>query len=393
MQLKLGDKLRELRRRNGRRQEDLAIALGVTAQAVSRWEAGGSYPDMELMPGIANYFGVTLDELFGNDGDREQKISELVAQVDSYGIPYRSDDTDIDRCLELLRRGLAQYPANERLLVKLAEILAEAGWRRQGERVEFDEESGYLRRDHEAHRRNRYWSEAAGICEALLQHGIDPENTMRAVKLLCQIERNCGNSEKAAEAARKLPALADCRENLLAEAADGGERGKRLGETLIALVGQLGNQIAYAVMNRAEHFDGDFAVRKLQGAIEMFDLICDDGNYGRLAGNLVPLRLYLSYLLWLRGRGEEAFAELDRALVCARQADETVRKGKARYTAPLLAQVEQTWERREHIPSAVSTLVEDFPWWSIPENPEAERAMKADPRWAEWEAKTRNSAI
>lgn len=65
MQLKLGEKIRELRRREGRTQEALANALGVTSQAVSRWEAGGSYPDMEIVPALANYFGVTIDELFG----------------------------------------------------------------------------------------------------------------------------------------------------------------------------------------------------------------------------------------------------------------------------------------------------------------------------------------
>lgn len=64
MQLDLGPKIRELRRRHGRTQEALATALGVTSQAVSRWESGGSYPDMNLLPSIANYFNVTIDELF-----------------------------------------------------------------------------------------------------------------------------------------------------------------------------------------------------------------------------------------------------------------------------------------------------------------------------------------
>ena len=44
MQLDLGKKIRELRQRDGRTQETLAEAIGVTSQAVSRWEASGGYP-------------------------------------------------------------------------------------------------------------------------------------------------------------------------------------------------------------------------------------------------------------------------------------------------------------------------------------------------------------
>lgn len=47
-------------------QEELAAALGVSPQSVSNWEHGG-YPDIELLPSIANYFGITVDELIGND--------------------------------------------------------------------------------------------------------------------------------------------------------------------------------------------------------------------------------------------------------------------------------------------------------------------------------------
>ena len=79
MQLNLGKTIRELRHRDGRTQDALAEALGVTAQAVSRWESGGSYPDMELIPAIANYFHISIDELFGYHDDREKKIEEIFA--------------------------------------------------------------------------------------------------------------------------------------------------------------------------------------------------------------------------------------------------------------------------------------------------------------------------
>ena len=133
MQLKIGIKIRELRRRDGRTQDALAEALGITAQAVSRWEAGGSYPDMEMIPAIANYFHISIDELFGYHYDRESKIDAIVNRIDSFGIAYRGDDEWVDECLSILREGLAEFPQNERLLITLADTLSAAGWRRHKE--------------------------------------------------------------------------------------------------------------------------------------------------------------------------------------------------------------------------------------------------------------------
>lgn len=62
----IGETVQKLRRTAGETQEQLANAVGVSAQAVSKWENGG-VPDIELLPQIAEHYGVTIDALFGND--------------------------------------------------------------------------------------------------------------------------------------------------------------------------------------------------------------------------------------------------------------------------------------------------------------------------------------
>ena len=60
----LGNKIRMLRKNKGMTQEELAEVLMVSSQAVSKWETNLSTPDVELLPVIARYFGITMDELF-----------------------------------------------------------------------------------------------------------------------------------------------------------------------------------------------------------------------------------------------------------------------------------------------------------------------------------------
>lgn len=60
-------RLKALRKEFGLTQEQLAESFGVTIQAVSKWETGSSYPDIELLPKIADFFGVTVDELLTAD--------------------------------------------------------------------------------------------------------------------------------------------------------------------------------------------------------------------------------------------------------------------------------------------------------------------------------------
>lgn len=61
--MKIGSNIAALRKEKGITQEELANALGVSAQAVSKWENNSSCPDVSLLTVIADYFGVTVDAL------------------------------------------------------------------------------------------------------------------------------------------------------------------------------------------------------------------------------------------------------------------------------------------------------------------------------------------
>ncbi len=65
--MKIGENIRALRQRKMLTQEQVAVHLGVSSQAVSKWETSANTPDIALLPALAEMFGVTIDELFGRE--------------------------------------------------------------------------------------------------------------------------------------------------------------------------------------------------------------------------------------------------------------------------------------------------------------------------------------
>ena len=62
--MEMGKEIRRLREDRGITQEALAEALNVTGQSVSKWERGTIMPDVQMLPQIAVFFGITIDQLF-----------------------------------------------------------------------------------------------------------------------------------------------------------------------------------------------------------------------------------------------------------------------------------------------------------------------------------------
>ncbi len=384
MQLDLGQKIRELRRRDGRTQEALAEAIGVTSQAVSRWEANGGYPDMEMIPSIANYFGITIDELFGYHNDRESKIDSIINKINSFGIKSRGDDEWVDDCLSILREGLAEFPQNERLLITLADTLSEAGWRRHKEWLFYDDD-GFIQHSYDVHKKNEYWSESIKICEYLVSNAADNSNVTKAIHILVLLYRNVGENEKAIACAQKMPELKNCRELLLASAADGKDEAKYIGDFLLKAASQFSQQLVYGLIVNKNNFATDMPIEKVKGAIDLFHLICDDGNLGMYHGELIKLNLYLSRLQWEREYHDDAFESLDESLKHARALEKICDGKEHTLTAPLVAFVKYKTSCCESI---ARSLPDDWPFWCNPDYSQAEKEIKADPRWNEWVEKT-----
>lgn len=79
--MKLNEQIAFLRRQKGVSQEELAQALGVTNQSVSKWETGRCCPDIELLPTLAEYFRVSVDELLNYEG--ADTSADLLLQIRS----------------------------------------------------------------------------------------------------------------------------------------------------------------------------------------------------------------------------------------------------------------------------------------------------------------------
>ena len=78
--MEIGNKIRKLRQNKGITQEILAQALGVSYQAVSRWENNLTMPDISLLPDISVYFGISIDELFEMSSDKHlERIENMLS--------------------------------------------------------------------------------------------------------------------------------------------------------------------------------------------------------------------------------------------------------------------------------------------------------------------------
>lgn len=83
--MKLAEKIQDLRKKNGLSQEQLADKLGISRQAISKWESEQSVPDIDKIVLLSNFFDVSTDYLLKN-ADEVEVQSEEVKETQNYSV-------------------------------------------------------------------------------------------------------------------------------------------------------------------------------------------------------------------------------------------------------------------------------------------------------------------
>lgn len=118
MEILIGNRIKELRKERGMTQEKLAETVGISFQAVSKWENGLALPDITLVPKLAQLFGVTIDNLFAYN---QKEIDEDIRQYADRALKLRATNPEEGR--RILEEGLQKYPENDILLDNLLYVL------------------------------------------------------------------------------------------------------------------------------------------------------------------------------------------------------------------------------------------------------------------------------
>ena len=264
--LEIGKKIRLLRKKNDVTQDRLAEHLGVTPQAVSRWESGVCYPDMNALPAIADYFSVSMDELLCyNNTQKNTRVKEYLAEAE-----HLLDRDRVIDALELLRRAMADIPSDYSLQLETAgvlslyaDLLSESG---RGERAEAAVRAAL--------------SEAVSLCRHILVDCTDDRLRDETKKTLCDIyAHQLSDNEQALEIAAQLHSLSCSEEIIKATVLTGDVAFDQAQRNLILFA----DNIWWHLYNLAcvpdiagEHYTAREQIAILEKGVSLMELIFDD---------------------------------------------------------------------------------------------------------------------
>ena len=190
MEIQLSKKLKLLRQKNNSTQDDLALFLGISSQAVSKWERNEGYPDITLLPKIAGYFHISVDELLGVDEiARQIRIDEITKEYNRirHHVPL-DPNYQLDEGIDLIRNALQELPGVfffEQLLA------ADLSWK--GKNIS------------DASEKTQLFEEAISLCEDILARSTEDRWRDCAKQILLVMYADLGMTEKALELAYQMP--------------------------------------------------------------------------------------------------------------------------------------------------------------------------------------------
>lgn len=194
----LGENIRHLRTERGITQEQFGYELGVSAQAVSRWENGATYPDITMLPMIADFFDVTLDALMGRGrvlaGEERDAFFKKVYEM--------LDRGENEAVLEAYDQMLRKHPNDVYLLHGKA-------WALYGQ-FKKSQDTSIAR-------------EIISVCNKM-NCSNKPDMQCGANALLVRVYARIGQLDEARKLANALPSFEVGRELLIAECLKGAEQ-------------------------------------------------------------------------------------------------------------------------------------------------------------------------
>lgn len=108
--LNLAENLIRLRREKGITQEELAQFVGVTKASISKWETKQTYPDILMLPKLASYFDVSVDELLGYDPQLSKEQIKLHYHRLAAGFAEKPFEEVMEQCEELVKKYYSCHP-------------------------------------------------------------------------------------------------------------------------------------------------------------------------------------------------------------------------------------------------------------------------------------------
>ncbi len=126
MSVDLAKIITSLRKEKGFTQEKLSEMLGVSTAAVSKWETGNSYPDIFLLPKIAEIMNVSVDYLLGYDSSVSKNVDKIISSAEA-----SNKSGNPDEAISILKMALVHYPNNDRLTFELAYYTFMSSWRKK----------------------------------------------------------------------------------------------------------------------------------------------------------------------------------------------------------------------------------------------------------------------